>query len=233
LNFEILYRDERLLAVNKPAGLHVHRSEFSPDEPAVVELLQSQTGLKLFPVHRLDRPTSGVLLFALDHEAASYLGKAFQEHRVEKVYQALVRGWCEDVVATTPVQPDRRIKRWLEAETHFRALEHYEKPWPRRGFETFRYSLVEARPVTGRRHQIRQHLDDLRHPILGDTVWGDTSLNNWLIPHWRAPGPLGLQLWCVSMEFPHPSTGVSCVIKGPRPHESPTVETRKPVSATS
>ena len=222
MNFEILYRDERLLAVNKPAGLHVHRSEFSPDEPAVVELLQSQTGLKLFPVHRLDRPTSGVLLFALDHEAASYLGKAFQEHRVEKVYQALVRGWCEDVVATTPVQPDRKIKRWLEAETHFRALEHYEKPWPRRGFETFRYSLVEARPVTGRRHQIRQHLDDLRHPILGDTVWGDTSLNNWLIPHWGCRGPLGLQLWCLSMAVPHPSSGDSCVIKAHTSQAAPT-----------
>ncbi len=192
----------------------MHRSEFAPDEPAVVEQLTAQTGLKLFPVHRLDRPTSGVLLFALDHEAASALGKAFQERRVEKRYEALVRGWAPDVVATTPVQPDRKIKQWLDAETQFRLLVCYETPWPRRGFGTFRLSLVEARPVTGRRHQIRQHLDDLRHPILGDTVWGDTGLNNWLAGVWS---PLGLQLWCRALTVPHPDTGVELTLRANLP----------------
>jgi tRNA pseudouridine65 synthase len=212
--------------VNKPAGVHVHRSEFAPDEPAVVELLQAQTGLKLFPVHRLDRPTSGVLLFALDHEAASSLGKSFQERRVEKLYEALVRGWCPSGVVTSPVQPDRKIKQWLDAETAFELVHAYEAPWPRRGFDTFRFSLVQARPVTGRRHQIRQHLDDLRHPILGDTVWGDTALNNWLTSAgWRMPGEgvaavdeseaIGLQLWCRRLEFDHPEGKKKLVLEAP------------------
>ncbi len=219
LSFEVLYRDDRLLAIHKPAGIHVHRSEFAPDEPAVVERLESQTGLKLYPVHRLDRPTSGVLLFALDHGAASSLGMAFQQRRVSKVYHAVVRGWCEAVTAVTPVQPDRKIKKWLDAETGIAPLELFEAPWPRRGFETFRFSLVEARPVTGRRHQIRQHLDDLRHPILGDTVWGDTALNNWLAGVWQTAGFSGggLHLWCRRLEVPHPSTGLPLVLEAGLP----------------
>lgn len=195
--WEVLYRDDRILAVRKPAGIHVHRSAYDPGEPALVELIEAHTGWKLFPVHRLDRPTSGVLVFALDHEAAGHLAEGFRDHRVEKTYWAVVRGWMPGSHAVFPVQLDVKFPEKVEAETFFRPLESYEAPWPRRGFSTFRFGLVEARPVTGRRHQIRQHCDDLRHPILGDTVWGDTGMNGWL-------GVKGLHLWCVKMVVPHP-----------------------------
>jgi tRNA pseudouridine65 synthase len=195
------------LAVRKPAGIHVHRSAYDPGEPALVELIEAQTGLELFPVHRLDRPTSGVLVFALDHEAASVLAEGFREHRVEKAYWAVVRGWMPEAHAVYPVQLDVKLPEKVDAETYFRPLEAYEAPWPRRGFPTFRFGLVEARPVTGRRHQIRQHCDDLRHPILGDTVWGDTGMNGWL-------GVQGLHLWCVKMVVPHPD-GQLLVLEAP------------------
>jgi tRNA pseudouridine65 synthase len=206
-SWSVIYRDDRILAVRKPAGIHVHRSAYDPGEPALVELIEAETGLSLFPVHRLDRPTSGVLVFALDHEAAAHLAQGFREHQVEKYYWAIVRGWMPKAHAEFPVQLDVKFPEKVEAETYFRPLETFQAPWPRRGFPTFRFSLVEAKPVTGRRHQIRQHCDDLRHPIWGDTVWGDTGMNGWL-------GVKGLHLWCVKMVVPHPN-GHSLVVEAP------------------
>lgn len=192
--------------MRKPAGIHVHRSEYDRDQPALVELIEAETGLKLFPVHRLDRPTSGALIFALDRDAASVLGTAFRDRAVEKTYWAVVRGWMPETRALFDVQLDVKEPEKTDAETWFRPLEAYEAPWPRRGFDTFRFGLVEARPLTGRRHQIRQHCDDLRHPIFGDTVWGDTGMNGWLRTEFLARGRTlgGLHLWCRKLVVPHP-----------------------------
>ena len=203
---QVLYRDDRIVVVNKPAGVHVHPSGFDRGETSLVEILEREWGAKLFPVHRLDRPTAGVLVFALDAEAASRLGAAFRDRQVDKTYQAVVRGWMAQTTATFAVKLDRKLPETTDAETAFRPLELYEAPWPRRGFETFRFGLVEAKPVTGRRHQIRQHCDDLRHPIFGDTVWGDTGLNGWLGTELERHGREldGLHLWCRRLELPHP-----------------------------
>lgn len=113
------------------------------------------------------------------------------------------------VQATFAVQLDVKLPEKTDAETGFEPLERYEAPWARRGFPTFRFSLVEARPVTGRRHQIRQHCDDLRHPIFGDTVWGDTGMNGWLSGVFAGEGRPwgGLHLWCQKMVVPHPDGG--------------------------
>jgi tRNA pseudouridine65 synthase len=202
----VIYRDDRLLVVNKPAGIHVHPSEYDRDEPSLTQAVEAQLGLKPFPVHRLDRPTSGVLVFALDREAASSLGAAFRGRLVDKTYHAVVRGWMLPARATFDVQLDVKLPEKTDAETGFVPLEHWEAPWPRRGFPTFRFSLVEARPITGRRHQIRQHCDDLRHPIFGDTVWGDTGMNGWLAGVFDAAGRRwgGLHLWCRTLVVPHP-----------------------------
>lgn len=206
----VLHQDDRVLVVNKPAGIHVHRSMYDRTEPSLVEGLETALGRKLYPVHRLDRPTSGVLVFALDHEAASLLGSAFRTRDVDKTYGAVVRGWMPASHAVFEVQPDVKDPRRIDAETHFLPLEHFEAPWPRRGFPTFRFSLVEAKPLTGRRHQIRQHCDDLRHPILGDTVWGDTGMNGWLAQVFASEGRVlgGLHLWCRRLVLPHPNGGI-------------------------
>ena len=205
-DLSVLYRDDRILAVRKPAGIHVHPSRLDRGEPSLAEAVERETGLRVFPVHRLDRPTSGVLVFALDAEAAGFLGAAFREHRVDKTYCAVVRGWLPETVASFDVQLDAKLKEKTDAVTKFRPLETYEAPWPRRDFSTFRFGLVEAKPITGRRHQIRQHCDDLRHPILGDTQWGDTGMNRWLAGRLAEEGQVlgGLHLWCVRMVVPHP-----------------------------
>jgi tRNA pseudouridine65 synthase len=217
MEWSVIYRDERILAVHKPAGIHVHPSPFDRGELSLVEVIEASLGLKPYTVHRLDRPTSGVLLFALDHDAAAFLGAAFRERRVEKTYWAVVRGWMPETVATFDVQLDVKFSEKTDAETSFRPLESYEAPWARRGFPTFRFGLVEARPVTGRRHQIRQHCDDLRHPILGDTVWGDTGMNRWLGTQFEREGRTfgGLQLWCRRLVVPHPDTGLSVSLESP------------------
>ncbi len=205
----ILYRDDRVLAVHKPAGVHVHPSPFSRGELSLIEILEAQLGVKPFTVHRLDRPTSGVLVFALDHEMAAWLGGAFRERRIDKTYWAVVRGWMPETHSTFDVKLDRHLSQTTDAETWFRPLENYEAPWPRHEFSTFRFGLVEAKPVTGRRHQIRQHCDDLRHPIVGDTVWGDTGMNHWFSSQLEAASLVlgGLHLWCRRLELPLPEGG--------------------------
>jgi len=206
IEWSVIYRDDRILAVHKPAGVHVHPSAFDRGELSLVEAVEADLGVKPYPVHRLDRPTSGVLVFALDAAAAAFVGAAFREHRVDKTYWAVVRGWMPEAYATFDVQLDAKSERRTDAETWFRPLEAFEAPLPRRGFPTFRFGLVEAKPVTGRRHQIRQHCDDLRHPILGDTVWGDTGLNGWLGTELGHLGQElgGLHLWCRRLVVPHP-----------------------------
>jgi len=134
--WSVIYRDERILAVHKPAGIHVHPSAFDRGEPSLVDAIQADLGIKPYPVHRLDRPTSGLLIFALDPASAAFLGAAFREHRVEKTYWAVVRGWMGEAHATFEVQLDAKLPGRTDAETWFRPLEAFEAPWPRRGFPT-------------------------------------------------------------------------------------------------
>lgn len=217
MTWRILHHDSRLLVVHKPPGVHVHPSPLDRGEPSLVDAIAQDLGVKVFPVHRLDRPTAGVVVFALDAQAAAALGSAFRDRRVDKTYWAVVRGWMTDTLATFDVQLDVKRPDRIDAETAFRSLECFEVPWARRGFETFRFALVEAKPVTGRRHQIRQHCDDLRHPILGDTVWGDTGLNRWLNDQMEAAGRTlgGLHLWCRRLEVPHPDDGRPMTFEAP------------------
>jgi tRNA pseudouridine65 synthase len=208
----LLWRDEHLVAVHKPAGWLVHRTGLDAGETRfVVQTLRDQLGgTRVHPVHRLDKGTCGVLLLALHAEAARALGEAFMAHRVRKRYLALVRGWAppqaevdhplrpDDAPPDAPAQPARTVLRRLAC---FERAEAFE---PR--FAVTRASLVEAEPLTGRRHQIRRHLKHLAHPILGDATHGKGPLNRW----WAAPGRIGRQrLWlhAQALDFTHPFSG--------------------------
>tara|TARA_B110000483_G_scaffold33242_1_gene40429 strand:- start:810 stop:1496 length:687 start_codon:yes stop_codon:yes gene_type:complete len=169
--FDILYQDNDLIVINKPNGILVHKTEISTDRVFVLQELRNQINQLVFPVHRLDRPTSGVLLFALSPEAARILQTQFKEHQVHKTYHAIVRGWLQDE-GTLDYDLDEK-----ECITNFKLLEKFSFQIPQRGFTESRYSLVEAKPKTGRFHQIRRHLSHLRHPIVGDTTHGDGFQN--------------------------------------------------------
>ena len=194
----ILYRDAHLIAIDKPPGLLVHRTGLDAGETRfAVQLLRDQIGQPVWPVHRLDKGTSGVLLFALDADTASALGRAFESgHGMQKTYHAVVRGWPTDEgLIDHPLRrmpDDMRTEREevQDAQTRFRTLEQYELPIPQGGFPSTRCALVELQPLTGRRHQLRRHMKHIAHPIIGDATHGKGPLNRTVAEH------LGVQrLW--------------------------------------
>ncbi len=220
----ILYRDAHLIAVNKPAGMLVHRSplERYADE-TVLQILQEQTGLKGYPAHRLDRPTSGVLLLALDPMTARLLGELIAQQRLEKTYHAIVRGWLTEageidypLVYLPDKMADRnrqREKPPQEALTRYRCLVRSELPFASDGkHPTSRYSLAELRSLQGRKHQLRRHLKHIFHPIIGDTTHGDNRQNRVLGERY---GALRLMLHASRLQLPHPHTGAPLDLRVP------------------
>lgn len=205
----ILYQDDRLVAVHKPSGLLVHRSELDRRETDfAVQRLRRQLGRHVHPVHRLDRPTSGVLLFALDREAAGVLGSAFEAGAVEKRYLAVVRGHPPEQLRVDHPLADPEggaaAGRSREACTRLRRLGTVELPWPVDRWPTSRYALMEACPATGRRHQIRRHFHHIAHPVIGDSTWGKAAHNRLFRQHF---GVGRLLLACVALGFAHPQDG--------------------------
>lgn len=211
---EILYQDEVLVAVNKPAGMLVHRSWLDRHETQfVMQTLRDQIGQLVYPIHRLDRPTSGVLLFALNSEIANLLCKQFEQKQIEKQYLAVVRGYVTghgeidyplkvqlDKIADKFSQPDKAPQ---SAVTFYEGLQTVEMPYGVGRYATSRYSLVRLIPQTGRKHQLRRHMKHIFHPILGDTQYGDLHQNRALMEH---TGCARLLLHAEKLTFAHPLT---------------------------
>ncbi len=214
---DILYQDEWLVAVNKPAGMLVHRSWLDRHETQfVMQTLRDQIGQHVFPIHRLDRPTSGVLLFALDSQTARLMCGQFEEKIVQKQYLALVRGFIltageidyplkvkQDKIADKFAQKDKTPQ---DAVTLFEPLQWAEMPFAAKKYPTSRYTLVRLTPKTGRKHQLRRHLKHIFHPILGDTQYGDLHQNRAFQAHL---GVQRLMLHAEKLSFLHPYHKIS------------------------
>ncbi len=212
------------MAVDKPPGLLVHRTGLDAGETQfALQLLRDQLGRPVWPVHRLDKGTSGVLLFALDADTARALGLAFEApDAVRKTYVAIVRGWPTDAgLIDHPLrrmEDDARAGRLelQDAQTRFRTLERYELPLPHGTFATTRCARVELQPLTGRRHQLRRHMKHLAHPIIGDATHGKGALNRALAAR------LALQrLWLHAerLELHHPVSGQPWSVEAARGQE--------------
>jgi tRNA pseudouridine65 synthase len=180
---EILYQDEHLVVINKPSGLLVHKSPIDKGERAfVLQILRDQIGQYVYPVHRLDKPTSGVLIFALSSKVAKLLSEAFRANEIKKEYMAVVRGYTEyegfidydlKVILDKKADQDRNPnKEPQSAQTHYEQLKIMELPYPVSRYPVARYSLVKLLPKTGRKHQLRRHMKHILHPIVGDTKYG-------------------------------------------------------------
>ncbi len=218
---DIIFQDEYLVAVNKPAGMLVHRSWLDKHETQfVMQTLRDQISQYVFPLHRLDRPTSGVLIFALSSEAASEMMPMFAEHKMQKTYHAVVRGWIEegatldyplkeelDKIANKFSNNDKEAK---DAITFYEPLGKVEIPIPTGRFSTTRYGLVEMQPKTGRKHQLRRHMAHLRHPIVGDTSHGDGKHNRLFRDRFDCHR---LLLHASKLSFVHPYTNEKLVLK--------------------
>lgn len=199
----ILFRDEAVVAVNKPAGMMVHRSALERHAPTVMKELRELTGKMVWPVHRLDRATSGVLLLAFSAELAALLNEGFRHRRIEKEYLAVVRGFTDEAgVIDHPVKNSRGTAK--DAVSRYETVARAELPLPVGRYETARFSLVRVMPETGRYHQIRQHFHHISHPIIGDTVHGDGRQNRLFR---ESLACRRLLLFSVSLTFAHPVTG--------------------------
>lgn len=227
---EIVYQDDHLVAIHKPAGLLVHRSMIDRHEQRfAVQMLRDQLGRHVHPAHRLDKGTSGILLFGLDSGSTASLGRRFQAGEVIKRYLAIVRGHPpESGVINHPLsrQTDTYVTRGLArspqppvdaqpAQTRFRTLATVELPHAVDRYPTSRYALVALEPITGRQHQLRRHMKHLSHPIIGDTTYGKGRHNRFFALHYDCRR---LLLACVGLRFKHPVTNEAIeLVAGPSP----------------
>jgi len=225
---DILYLDDYLAIVHKPAGWLVHRTPLDKGETRfVLQVLRDQIGRHVWPVHRLDKGTSGVLVFALSAEVARTLSQAFESgDGLQKTYRAVVRGWpADEGLIDHPLKrmPDDMRTERLEvqpAQSRFATLRRFELPIPheqaQQGFASTRCAEVVLEPLTGRRHQLRRHMKHIAHPILGDATHGKGPLNRAVAER------MGLQrLWlhAESLELAHPVSGQRQRWAAPLPSE--------------
>jgi tRNA pseudouridine65 synthase len=208
----IIYQDEYIVVINKPSGLLIHRSMLDKHETQfAVQLLRDQIGLYVFPVHRLDRPTSGILVFALSADIARELGEQFASQTVKKTYLAIVRGHIMDEgkidyalkekldkIADKMANSDKPRQ---QAVTVFNRLDKFELPFAVSKYASARYSLVQLTPKTGRKHQLRRHLAHINHPIVGDVAHGDGKHNTFIKQQFDFTQ---LALTCKSLLLKHP-----------------------------
>ncbi|WNO62015.1 tRNA pseudouridine(65) synthase TruC [Rheinheimera sp. MMS21-TC3] len=214
LPLKILYQDDYLVVIDKPSGMLVHRSFLDKHETVfVMQTLRDQIGQHVFPVHRLDRPTSGVLVFALSSEVARILSEQQQQNLWHKYYLAVVRGYVsqggeldyalkeqQDKIADKYSRDDKAAQ---SAITRYQPLQKIELPMPVSRYPVARYSLLALQPLTGRKHQLRRHLAHLRHPIVGDTSHGDGKHNKFFLQHFNCRR---LMLIAKQLQLPHPVT---------------------------
>lgn len=204
---EILYQDDDLVAVNKPANQAVHRSKFvGPDDAFLVDLLREQVEGRLHLAHRLDRATSGVLLVARSPEVAAAMGEQFMGRTVSKRYLAVVRGWPDPAEGTIdyPLPGSRDTGPRRDATTDYRQLATVEVDIPLGRYEKQRYALVVTEPRTGRFRQIRKHFAHIHHPIVGDSQHGRGDHNRLYKQHFSSHR---LLLHAERLTFTHPVSG--------------------------
>ncbi len=218
---EILYQDEYLVVVNKPSGLLVHKSPIDKQETQfALQLVRDQIGQWVYPLHRLDKPTSGVLVFALSKEVASLLSEQFRGHNIQKEYLAVVRGYTSEeamidydlkVILDKKADRDRSDnKEPQEAKTHYKRIATVELPYPVSRYPVARYSLVRLLPQTGRKHQLRRHMKHILHPIVGDTKYGRREHNQLFREKFDCHR---LLLHASKISFIHPINGEEMVVE--------------------
>ena len=220
---EILYQDEYLVAINKPSGLLVHKSPIDKHETQfALQLVRDQIGQYVHPLHRLDKPTSGVLLFALNAEITQSMSELFRSHEVQKEYIAIVRGYTEDEALI-----DHALKQMLDtkeqkklgitkeaqdAQTQYERLATVELPYAVSRYPVARYSLVKLEPRSGRKHQLRRHMKHIFHPIVGDTKHGRGEHNKFFREKFDC---YRLLLHAQKVTFVHPVTKKKLIISAP------------------
>lgn len=210
LKLKILFEDESLIAIHKPNGLLVHRTKIAIDaDEFALQILRDQIGQRVFPTHRLDRKTSGVLLFAKNEDTNREMQMRFMEQKVSKKYKAIVRGWTEDE-GTIDYALTTDKGKTQDAITHYKTVKRSEIDLPNGKFSTARFSLVELTPETGRMHQLRKHLAHIFHPIIGDRPHGCNKQNKLFKEQFSM---IEMLLHAENLTFKHPKTEETIIIQ--------------------
>lgn len=212
---EILWQDDNAIAVNKPSGVLVHHSHYAGanGEMSLLELLKQDGIPHVFPLHRLDRKTSGIVLLAKSRNYVAAFQKLFDEQKIRKTYLALVRGHTlASGYIDTPVRNDRGNYR--EALTHYQCIEQFELNFVIPPYNTARYSMLEMEPKTGRLHQLRVHANKISHPIIGDPKHGNRHHNHFFANELGIPF---LFLHAMQIQFMHPFTNNEINLSAPLP----------------
>jgi tRNA pseudouridine65 synthase len=209
---DVIFQDDYLVAINKPHGLLVHQSSIARDATEfALQLLRDQLNRHVYPAHRLDRKTGGVLLFALSKDVEKLMQQQFYENRVDKKYLAIVRGHTPgEQEIDYPLRKENGTLQ--DALTRYKTLAFAELGVPLGNHPTSRYSLVEANPQTGRMHQLRKHFSHIFHPIIGDRTHGCNKQNKLFKERWELDTML---LHASQLSLKHPVTNVPVHIQAP------------------
>ncbi|MDB2385542.1 pseudouridine synthase [Polaribacter sp.] len=219
MNLDIIFEDEWLLCVNKPNNMVVHHAYFSRnviDEMSLLQFVEKEKNIKVFPIHRLDRRTSGIILLAKQKEYVAEFQKLFEANKIEKKYYGVVRGFSpEEKLIDAPVKGKDK-KEYKDAITLLKTLDNITLDIPVKPYDTSRYSLVELIPKTGRTHQLRIHTYKNNHPLVGDTKYGDINHNAMFVKEFQMDN---LFLHAGKLEFQHPKNDKFLKLKAKFPKD--------------
>ena len=219
MNFEIIFEDAFLLVVCKPNNMVVHHAYHSrnvADETSLLQLIQEEKGIKVYPIHRLDRKTSGIILLAKETQYVSKFQELFTNNEIEKTYYGVVRGHApETKTIASPVKgKDGKVHK--EALTHLKTLAQITLDIPVKPYDASRYSLVALQPKTGRMHQLRVHALKISHPLIGDAKYGDKNHD---LMYANNFGWKNLFLHAGELAFKHPFSEEKCILKAAFPKD--------------
>ena len=213
MSLEIIYQDNYCLLVTKPNNVlvhHAHHSRNKIEEESLIQLIENQFGKRYYPIHRLDRKTSGIILLASKREYVASFQALFTNNEIQKIYYGVVRGFSQDnKIINSPVK-GRDALVYREAETHLNCLDKIELNIPVKPYDSSRYSLVELKPKTGRMHQLRIHMNKVSTPLINDAKYGDKNHD---LMYAKQFGWKNLFLHAGSLEFIHPFTNKKLILK--------------------
>ncbi|WP_405604867.1 pseudouridine synthase [Polaribacter sp. Asnod1-A03] len=219
MSLEIIFEDTYLLCVNKPNNMlvhHAHHSRNVIEETSLLQLILEEKGIKVFPIHRLDRKTSGIILLAKETQYVSKFQELFTNNEIQKTYFGIVRGFSpESKKIDSPVK-GRDANVHKEALTFLKTLENITLEIPVKPYDSSRYSLIELLPKTGRMHQLRVHANKISHPLIGDPKYGDKNHNIMFEENFNCKN---LFLHAGQLEFIHPFSSESLILKATFPKD--------------
>lgn len=223
MNVAVIFEDEYILCVSKPNNMLVHHAFHSrnvADETSLLQQIETEKGIKTYPIHRLDRKTSGIILLAKNKSFVAKFQEMFTNNTIQKTYFGVVRGFAPEIkIIDSPVK-GRDANVHKDALTHLKTLANVTLDIPVKPYDTSRYSLVELKPKTGRMHQLRVHANKISHPLIGDAKYGDKNHDLMFTENFNCKN---LFLHAGKLEFTHPFTAEKLQLKADFPKDWTTI----------